>query len=328
MIWETILSVIALLFVVGIGLLFIFRLGKYSFLGNTLLYVGIFYVISVFLSVHLNFNNLVQHGYEVVISTSQTNTIRETPVIPTNGFVTFFTSFFDALKMITVSFDRQPISDYLMSGEWNHVLFGVAYLASAISGAIYTSVAVIIAFFIGFGIKAKTLVRGLKPSRDMYYIFTDSKVSISVRLAEGLKKDGKNVVIFLSKASQKTQEGTEYKDMMVGKKLDVRIEKYGPGLMLYLFKKHFSKARLPGFRNKKVFVYGLFSDDDTSVEIANGFKQAIANNKTFAAAKRKLYFSVKYDKPIKIQKLIETYETGSKEEKLRVINVSISQCWL
>lgn len=210
-------------------------------------------------------------------------------------------SLFESIKMMGFGFDRDKAAVYLAhfldwKNYWSSNLFGIAYIFSSLTATFFSSVIVALTLFNNFTIKVRTFFKSLNTSKEIYYLFSDTDVHITAKLAEELKRDGHIVVIYLSRASQMTQAGTEFKDSLLSKGFDVRIETFGNGLTKFLFKNSFNKYfcpffRLFGYRRRKICVFGLFSNDETSIELASGFKKAIVTNGHFSKIRRKVYCS-------------------------------------
>ena len=273
--------VIALLILSGVVFAFLivrfFRyLLKYQYRGNFFIYTAFCYVLCLCYSLYANF-------YPAIA-----------PQTTSQPFVIVVTSFFDALKMMVAAFDRSTIAQYFFANDPMKLAFGIGYLVTSIGSLAFGSLSVLIATVRNFKMKIKAFFKKLKPSTELYYIFCDSGMPMAAKLAQELNgKDSKNkvVVMYVTRSSQKTQEGTEYKDFLVSKGLDVRTENFSKGLASLILR-HFDKKfwLIPFcFKKRKIFVYGLFSNDDTSVEVGSHFLSALSENKGF----KKLYEKLK-----------------------------------
>ena len=286
------------------------RWKRYKYVGNHFLYA--LFALALCFGLALMSNIFPPAITETIKVNGETKVIEE--VHEAGDFSRIASSFFEAIKMLGLGFDRDKVSFYfdqfLKPCYLHYNLFGAAYILSSALGLFYTSLFIALTLFNNAVIKVKTFFKNLCPSKQVYYLFSDSNVTITAKLAEELQRDGHIVVIYLSRASQLTQAGTEYKDNLITKGFDVRIESYGAGLIEYLFGKTFNKYFNPIFRllrfgKRKVRVFGLFSDDETSVELASHFKKAIVSNKHFAEIRRKIYCS---------EEIYSTEERGKKFE--------------
>lgn len=272
------------------------RWKRYKYVGNHFLYALFALILCFALALISNiFNPAIT---ETVKVNDEIKVIE--PVHEGGDFSRIASSLFEAIKMLGLGFDRDKVSFYFdkfLKADYIHYnLFGLAYILASALGLFYTSLFVALTLFNNATIKVKTFFKNFCPSKQVYYLFSDSNVKITAKLAEELQRDGHIVVIYLSRASQLTQAGTEYKDNLITRGFDVRIESYGAGLIEYIFGKGFNKYFNPFFRflrfgRRKVRVFGLFSDDETSVELASHFKKAIVTNKHFANIRRKIYCS-------------------------------------
>ncbi len=230
------------------------KVRHFQFVGNTYVYVAISYLLCFCFALYANFNPA--GGSSV------------------NPLVAFSSSFFDALKMMVVAFDRGPINLYFSAGTLNAV-FAASYIFCSIFALIFSSLSAILFVSKSFGAKIRNMVRMLNPNNEVYYILSDCRVTTAMRLAENLKKQNKIVVMFVSRGSLKTQEGTEYRDALINMCFDVRGENFSTGFCRILFRLFGGKRR--------VAVYAIFSDDELSIHLANNFKEAILMNKKFKA---------------------------------------------
>ncbi len=281
------------------------RFAVYKFLGNITLYVIICYAICVVFAMYANYHPQPVEVDGVIIQ-------------PEYGdrWTVAATSFFDALKMMAVAFERDKIDAFIKSEEIANRIFGYGYIGASVIALIFTSLTVILAYARNIHAKLMNWLRGIFLKKGTVYLFTDSKVTITLRLAEELKKDGYVVITYLSRASQKTQEGTEFKDQFVGRSLDVRIEQYGQGIADLLF----SRSQFPLARHifkTKRYVYCLFSEDNTSISMADYFKRAVTKNLLFKTTKRGIIFDDKYrNNNGAIDRLYKALAFGNPDERV------------
>ena len=281
------LAPLAMLGIIGY---FIYTYKRYGYLGNTLKYIIFAYLICVTLSAIVNLNPLTLDKVETAYTLTQqgssapsyiaVNEVTPTNVSFDNGLVAFFSSFFDALKMMTLAFDRGVVSSLFANPGWIRA-FGVIYIIACVFALATTSISVIL--FRGKSIleKAKNFFKSILPfkEKEHFFIFSDPKsAGPTKKLGEVLRARNHIVIMYVPKSSLKTQEGTEYRDMLISNKFDVRSEGLSKKLCSFLFKTYFSKK-------KKVTIYGLFSNDDASFELATNFKDAIIENDKFIKAK-------------------------------------------
>ena len=272
---------------------------KFKFMGSSYIYIAACFLICF---VYALFSNLFVQSICSEAKASSGN-------VP----LSIATSLFEAIKMMAVAFDKEKIAPFL-SGNAISKLFGYGYIIASVSALLFTSISVILSFTKTLGIKSRTFFKTRCPKNEIFYLFSDPAVPITIRLAGELKNDGKIVIIFLSKASQKTQVGLEYKDKLISKGFDVRTESFGYGLCDKIFSQHFNKSK------RRVYVYGLFSSDDYSLDMAENFYKVIGYNKRFRKIKRKVFFENKYSSSNKIDDLLNNIllkpnENDSKDEK-------------
>lgn len=265
------LIVLAVIYIPAI-INFLVKFLKYKFIGNTYIYAIIAYLVCLAFALSANFNPLPITTTSIQIIDGVEHTVVSTATASVNPFVAIASSLFDALKMLVVAFDRTQISHYYVEGGYN-ALFSIGYVLASILGLIFTSLSVVLFFFKSFEAKIKTAFKRLSKKNSIYYIFSDSRNESASTIASNLKKQGHIVIMYVSRASLKTQEGNEYRDSLINKKLDVRAENFTVGIAK-IIASHFAKKR-------KVFVYGLFSLDETSIDLANYFQEAILSSKRF-----------------------------------------------
>ena len=183
-----------------------------------------------------------------------------------NVLVSIATSIFDAIKMFAVSFEKDAILNYFNAGGY-YELFSIGYVFTSVSALLFASISIIVFTMKTFGAKIKTRWFLMFSKRDISYIFSDPKVPIASTLAQDLLEKKKIVVMVITRSSQKTQEGTEYKDSLLMKGFDVRIENFSTGICRLIFSRF--------GRKRRTFVYGIFSNDDLSISLANAFQDTI-----------------------------------------------------
>ena len=250
-----------------IGINFFIKIKKYKIIGSTIICILSAYLVCLAFSIFANLKPSIPPSTEI------------------NPFIAVASSFFDALKMFAISIDKESISAYISAGPY-YAAFGIGYVITSLLALITTSISIILLTIRTFKAKIFTAWNYLFSSKDVYYIFSDPRSEVVLKFAENLKKDKKNIVVlYVTRASQKTQEGTEYKDMLLTKGFHVKIENFSEGLCRALFKKFGSKHR--------VFCYGLFSTDDLSLKFAEDFATAILSNKRFKALDNKLSLNEK-----------------------------------
>ena len=292
---ELVIALLILSGVVFTGLIFRYLLYafKYKYRGNLLIYTVFCFIVCFCYSLYANFFPAVP------------------PETAGNPLVLAVTSVFDTLKMMVVAFDKSAIGAYFFANDPVKLAFGIGYVVSSIASLALSSMAVILLTVKNFQKSWITFFRKLRPSTEIYYIFSDPGMPMAAKLAAQLtKKDEKNKVVtmFITASSQKTQEGTEYKDMLTLMGLDVRTENLSAGLASFLLR-HFDKKFWPipyCFKKRKVFVYGLFSNDDVSVEFGGHFLAALNKNKRF----QKIYEKLKSGEALSEQErsIFETYK--------------------
>ena len=292
---EIVIALLILSGVVFTGLIFRYLLYafKYKYRGSPLIYTAFCFIVCFCYSLYANFFPAIP------------------PETAGNPLVLAVTSVFDTLKMMVVAFDKSAIGAYFHAEDSTKLLFGIGYVISSIASLAISSMAVILLTVRNFKKNGKTFFKKLNPNTEFYYIFSDPGMPMAAKLAQELQKKGakdKVVTMFITSSSQKTQEGTEYKDMLMMKGLDVQTENFSAGLASFLLR-HFNKKfwHIPYcFRKRKVFVYGLFSNDDVSVEFGGHFLAALNKNKGF----QKLYEKLKSGKPLTDQEasIFETFK--------------------
>lgn len=285
---------------------FYIKVRHFKIVGTTYLCVVFAYLVCLGFSLYANLNPVVPP---------------ETPLSP---WVTIAGSFFDALKMMVLSLDKALLSPYFSAGPHN-LVFGITYVVASILALIFTSISVVLVTFRMFGAKIATLWKRWFTRKDIFYIFADSRSPIALRFAEKLKSDKNNiVVVYISRASQKTQEGTEYKDSFVLRSFDIRTENFSTGLSKVIFRNFGKKHR--------VFVYGLLSEDDDALKLASNFTEAITNNKRFKQFNSEKPISPEHIKLVEDFKVFINYNNvdfdvnnNFSKKTLHIVN-TLSQC--
>ena len=280
--------ILAVLATVGLIVLFAIRFGKYGYVGNVYLYIVSAYLLCFAFSLFVNFNK---------IPINEAGEPLKYNVNFANPFIAIATSAFDALKMMAVAADQTVMGAYFTQSTMYYV-FGVTYYAVCVFSLIATSITVILFFAKSFKAKLLNLLRSIFYNRaNVYYIFSEAKVANAARKLAMVLRDEKDengkkkhniVIMYVSKASLKTQEGTEYRDALINVGLDVKNEAFSGKLCYYLFKKffnrnfrHFLFLKKWPYHHRRITVYGLFDDDDSAVELANNFRKGIARNEFF-----------------------------------------------
>lgn len=197
----------------------------------------------------------------------------------------FGLSVFDTFKMVVVAFEKETIVDFFSDGNWVHYVFGVAYIVSSIVTFVLISISTILSVYTICSNGFKSFKKQHAEGSNIHYIFTDANVGVSVRLAEELNKDNagetkNSVTVFVTRASLKTQEGTEFRDALIGKGIHVQAENFTKNLADKIIKKYLPKF-CKGKFDKNVYIYCMFSDDNTSTQVANNFEVSIKENQDF-----------------------------------------------
>lgn len=294
---------IFLILVVIIGLLFRFgyRLKNYKFIGNVYVYIVTAYLICLALSIVVNLNpieTLVEKTVTIA-GESKVYSYKETNVSFSNPLEAIGVSLFDALKMMAVAFNKATLEPY-NDGAFLYKAFAWVYYGSSVFALLATSISVIMFFSKSFLAKLNNIIKSICVKNSVYYIFSTAKVAAATKKLGKVLRDGGNIVIiYVSKASLKTQEGTEYRDSLINDGFDVRSEGYSKELCKFLFKKYFNR-RFRKFlfffpwpkKDRQVTIFGLFPDDDSSIDLASKFREGIEGNKFF-----KKYYQGRYIKP-------------------------------
>ena len=321
-------GIIAILAILGIIALFIVRVFVQGYLGNLYLYVFLALIVCFMLAMvvvltPISVNSeetLIINEVETVIKDNQNNVSYKNPL------QIFGVSLFEAIKMLAMAFDKEIIAPFFRQSLENeidnkvHAFFGGVYYATSGFALITTSISVIL--FAGKSIWAKVMnffkSANMCHLRKVYYIFSEAKVAGAAKnLGHVLKnsKDKPIVIMYISNASLKTQEGTEYRDALINEGFDVKSEAFTEKLCAYLFKKHFTKRRcIFPYYKREATVYGLFDTDDAAINLATNFTLAIEKNQQFQQ------LHIKY--AISDNKLVELYNKEEKvmKEDLNIIN--------
>lgn len=274
---SIVLLIITCLINAFILLRYLVKIIKFKIFGNRYIPMGVAFILCIAYAAFANFNPAV----------GQSNI---------HPFVNIGSGIFDAIRMMALAYDRTAIAAYFDANIY-HVLFGVGYVLTSFFALLWTSIAIVVIFFKAFLATSGAEFRKVNSKKNVYYIFSDPKVTVAAQLGEALKEKKESVTMILTRGSQKTQEGTEYRDMLASKGFAIRIENYSKGLGNVLFNRHFNKRFgcfkkrfYKDFANHKVYVYGLFSDDEESLKLANTFKKAILENKNFKKLDKKFTF--------------------------------------
>ena len=263
---------------------FFWNLRKYDYLGNVLLYIGFAYILCLAYALYANFNPIAVEGdtFSVVVNGVTYTGDITSPKSSSNGFVVFVSSLFDALKMMAAAFDRSVVNNFVSQGEVKAV-FGIYYAIVSFFALITTSLSTILFVYKSFKAKIGNFFKSWSKKKNIYYIFSDPQVRPSMKLADELKneKDGKKskniVIMYIQSSALKTQAGTEYRDALKNAGFDVRSEPFSQKLCAKIFNKHFN-PQFRGCKHKRirnVTVYGLFSNDEFSTDLAINFTNAI-----------------------------------------------------
>ena len=181
--------------------------------------------------------------------------------------------------MMVGSFDSGAVSEYLLLHELWATIFATSYIISSLFSLLATSVATIM--FMSRTVIAKGRNLAKTKTEDNVFIFCDPNVKVAVKLAEKLRDRHKDAVrIVIPRSYLRTQEGTEFRDSLLGKGFDVWVEMTSVKFFYLLFKKHWLYGR-----KNSLSLYGLFSDDDVSIKFANQIKRALLLDKKFVRIK-------------------------------------------
>ena len=291
---ETLMIVLTFLIptaLLGLIIFFLYRFFRHGYVGNVYVYIVFTYLFCLALSIFVNLNQMPVDISKTIVENGATREIiiKGTNVSFDNPFQAIATSFFDSLKMMVVAFDKAPLDAYFAKKGW-YFAFGVIYIISSILALVSTSVSVIIFSIKSFWAKFVNFIIGISPKTEVYYIFSEAKVAPAAKkLARVLRKQKHIVIMYVTKASLKTQEGTEYRDSLINERFDVRSEAFSEKLTSYMFRKYYYRTYglrrlfvIPWiYRNRKVTVYGIFDDDDSAIDLADNFRKGIVKNYLF-----------------------------------------------
>ena len=240
--------------------------------------------------------------------------------------IALVSSIFDALKMIATAFDRTTISAYFDKGGID-AWFAGFYTFVSFFGLLATSISTILFVLKSFKAKLLNFLRSWNPKKEIYYIFSDPQVRPSMKLANELKNDKKIVIMYIQSSVLKTQAGTEYRDALKSAGFDVRSEPFSYKLCNRIFTKHFNLQYRKVFlfpwkyftRHRKVTVYGLFSDDEFSTNLAINFTKAINDGKL----NKKIYLDQKEYNKDQILCLLDILGKKDEDEEKQNKNIEI-----
>ena len=245
---------------------FIKNLFKYGYIGNSAIYIGLSFLGCLLFSIYANLNPVeVPENF--------------------NRLTALASSVIGAVKMFALSFDYQAIGAFFQTGIiWNRI-FAVLFVLTCALSLLFTSLSIVLNYVRMLLPKAKNFFR-LFPriksfrNKDVHYIFTDSKMTITSRLARELNHKKQVVYVVVTRKSLKTQEGTEYKDYLISQGFDVITENFSSKYAKLIYR----KSRM-GLFKRNIYVYGMFSDDEESISFANYFVHAVTHDKSFIKVK-------------------------------------------
>lgn len=279
------LAIISFIICTLILINFIIKIFGFKFYGSTTIPLVVAFVLCYLFA-------LVPNLYPI------TAIVDGKPVFGSNNvLVSMAVSIFDAIKMFAVSFEKDAILNYFNAGGY-YELFSIGYVFTSVSALLFASISVIVFTMKTFGAKIKTRWFLMFSKRDICYIFSDPKVPIASTLAQDLLEKKKIVVMVITRSSQKTQEGTEYKDSLLMKGFDVRIENFSTGICRVIFSRF--------GRKRRTFVYGIFSNDDLSISLANAFQDTIEKSEN--------------------RKTSRLYKINKKRDELTTLVESLNSC--
>ena len=198
-------------------------------------------------------------------------------LINNNEFVlAIMVSFFDAIKMMLSNFSTDVITSYINSNIiWMNV-FGIAYIITSFIALVATSISVILIFIKTLKPKANNFIRKNINKKNNVFIYTETDVKISLKLAKHLRDNGYVVKIILSRDSQDSGSGQEFKKQLTMAGFEVLTENSSSNFASFIIKNNWKINN-----EKETIIYGLFSDDEKNVSFANQFKKAICNSKIY-----------------------------------------------
>ena len=300
--YLTTLTIVSFVICFGVLVNFIVKIFGFKFYGSTIIPLIVIFVLCYLFALVPNLHPI--EGF-----------VDGKPEFGSNYIlVSIAVSIFDAIKMFAISFDKDVIINYY-AANGAYRLFSVGYVLTSISALVFASISIIVFTIKTFWARIKNVWFSLFSNRDVCYIFSDPKVPIAATLGEDLLKKKKIVIMVVTRSSQKTQEGTEYKDSLLMKGFDVRTENFSTGICRVIFRR-FGKG-------KRTFVYGIFSDDNLSISLANNFQDTILKSEkrkytrlyTLSHKKEKLEKSVNLlTKAVKsLEELAEKTEKDNKK---------------
>ena len=283
------------LFIITTGIIawliirFLYNLKHYDYLGNVLLYIGIAYALCFVFACYAHFRpaEVSKETISMVINGEAATGEIVSPKSGSNPFVVLVSSLFDGLKMMAAAFDRSVVNSFV-SEHGARAVFAFYYVGVSFFALLATSISTILFVFKSFKAKIGNFFKSWSKKKNIYYIFSDPQVRPSMKLADELRndKDGKKskniVIMYIQSSALKTQAGTEYRDALKTAGFDVRSEPFSEKLCAKIFNKHFN-PQFRGCKKKRirnVTVYGLFSNDDFSTDLAINFTKAI-NDENF-----------------------------------------------
>ncbi len=259
-----VLILIEVFLIIFLNIRFIRFFFKYKYMGNSLYYIIPCYLLCLFFSIFV----ALRPAEGLVESTKFASGI--------------LNSFVDGLKMMVGGFDGNAIASYLDLNEPWSIIFAIAYLVASFFSLVATSTSVVVFTIRMIGVKVKNYFES-KNAKRVSYIFTEHSVPFSMRLAQKLKEDGDIVRIIVSRGSLKTQDGTEFKDAIELMGFDVWTENKSSNFASLLLKRDWKYNS-----NKTVSIYGLYYEDEDSLDFTNDLKLAIHKDKRFSEIKNKI----------------------------------------
>lgn len=262
---------------------FLYNLIRYRYLGNKYFYVFVSVLVLLMYSTYVNKSS------DLSISM-------------------FGNIVFDTIAAAVGKVDTEKISWLFLPGEWNKWLVIFYFIASYTTFA-FLSITVILnfakLFLNAFIFYKRRIINGA----NVYYLFTDSRnetvIPLATKLLDETKGRKNSVKVFVSRASLKTQEGNEFRDMLVGLGIPVQAEKFSYRMARKIFNSRYSKLHL--FNKQQSFIYLLFSNDETTTKVATDFKEAILKNRKFDEIKKYITLLNKTKDKDKLEKLKENF---------------------
>ena len=282
LIWIIVLSSLSVGIFAYLFTRFIFYFKKYKYRGNAYVYVGVTYLLCL--------------AYTITLKLNPVNAVDKLSL-----GLALTSSFFDSVRMSIGSFDVKVIQGFNSSNELWRVIFSYAFVVTSICSLIATSISVILSFWFQLKPKAINLVKdkfGKKDDRENVFIFTEPRVKVSIKLAEKLRESGDYVRVIISRKSQSTQEGQEFKNRLVGEGFDVWTENTSSNFASFIINNYWKKNP-----KHKTMVYGLFDSDEANIRYANQFEKALTNNKRFKRICSTFLYKKEKDAKLDIEKL-------------------------